>query len=341
MGVYSLIKPILFELDPEVSHHFTIQMLKILQHIPGVLRRPTYENASVNCFGLTFPSRVGLAAGLDKNGECVKAWQSLGFGFVEIGTVTPRPQDGNPKPRLFRLTQDQAIINRMGFNNRGIDYLLKQLQGVKRFCPIGINIGKNRDTPLEQAAEDYRYCFEKAYELADYVAVNVSSPNTPGLRALQQSGLMRNLIEPLMEARKSLSDRFSKHVPILVKVSPDLEADEIGFLIDELIALGVDGVIATNTTVSRPASLKSFAEESGGLSGAPLKSQSTKVIRLIYERAFDALPIIAVGGILTPEDANEKLKAGAKLIQLYTGFIYEGPRLIREINRSFLQQNPS
>lgn len=329
--LYSLLRRVLFTLDPEKSHHFTIQLFKMLQHIPGVLPKPVYGERAVRCFGLTFRNRVGLAAGLDKNGECVKTWQSFGFGFVEVGTVTPRSQNGNPKPRLFRLTEDSAIINRLGFNNRGIDYLLNQLSAVKRYCPIGINIGKNRDTPLERAAEDYRYCFEKAYELADYITVNVSSPNTPGLRMLQQSGVIRSIIEPLMESRKKLSDRFAKQVPILVKISPDLETEEIGFLVDELINLSVDGVIATNTTIARPPSLKNFAKEAGGLSGAPLRAQSTKVVRKIYQKAGEDLPIIAVGGILTPEDAKEKFEAGAKLIQLYTGFIYQGPRLVQDI----------
>lgn len=330
--LYSLIRPLLFKLDPEVSHDFTIKMLKVFQHIPGILSKPNNQQTSIQCMGLTFPNRVGLAAGLDKNGECVKAWQSLGFGFVEVGTVTPRPQSGNPKPRLFRLPKEKAILNRFGFNNRGIDYLLDQLRGIKRFCPIGINIGKNRDTPLEQASEDYRVCFEKAYALADYVTVNISSPNTPGLRSLQQSDSMRSIIKPIIEDRKRLADRYSKQVPIVVKVSPDLTPEEIAFLVDDLIDLAVDGVIATNTTIAR---------EGGGLSGAPLKAQSTKVVRLIYERAKEALPIIAVGGILTPDDAKEKFEAGAKLIQLYTGFIYEGPRLISDINQSFLQQIPS
>lgn len=304
----------------------------MLQHIPGILPQPKVEQSSIQCMGLTFLNRVGLAAGLDKNGECVKAWQSLGFGFVEVGTVTPRAQSGNSKPRLFRLIKERAIINRLGFNNRGVDYLLSQLRDVKRVCPIGINIGKNRDTPLERASEDYRVCFEKAYALADYVTVNISSPNTPGLRSLQQSDLMRSIIAPLIEDRKRLADRYGKQVPIVVKVSPDLEPEEIALLVDDLIHLAIDGVIATNTTM---------VKEGGGLSGAPLKAKSTKVVELIHQRAGERLPIIAVGGILTPEDAKEKLEAGAKLIQLYTGLIYEGPRLIRNIKKSFLQQTPN
>lgn len=329
--MYSLLKPILFRLDPEVSHHLAFSLLKQLSKADWLLPKSVPLSDPIMCFGLQFPNRVGLAAGLDKNGECVPAWQAIGFGFVEVGTVTPRAQMGNPKPRLFRLTEHQAIINRMGFNNRGIDYLVEQLRYIKRLCPVGINIGKNKDTSLERAAEDYLFCFEKAYEMADYITVNISSPNTPGLRTLQQADFLRAILVPLVESRKKLADKFSKNVPILVKIAPDLEEQEISPLVDELVTLQVEGVIATNTTVSRPSYLGAQHQQEGGLSGAPLTALSTKIVRLLHEKAGEALPIVAAGGIMTAQDAKEKFEAGASLVQLYTGLIYRGPSLIREI----------
>lgn len=329
--LYSLLKPVLFRLDPEFSHELTFKMLKLVQKT-GILPPPHYNSTPISCFGLNFPNRVGLAAGLDKNAECVPAWQALGFGFVEVGTVTPRAQPGNPKPRLFRLTEREAIINRLGFNNLGIDYLISQLKATKRYCPIGINIGKNRDTAIEKAADDYLLCFEKAYEFADYITVNISSPNTPGLRSLQQSEQLRSILIPLVESRKKLSDKFNKHVPLLVKISPDLEPSDVAPLVDDLIGLQIEGVIATNTTITRPGSLGKLGQEEGGLSGAPLTERSTEMVRTIYQLAGDKLPIIAVGGIMSAKDAKAKLDAGAKLVQIYTGFIYKGPSLIREIN---------
>lgn len=323
---YSFVRSLLFKLDPECSHELAFSLFKFIQcYCPYILATPVYHEG-INCFGIHFPNRVGLAAGLDKNGECVPFWQSLGFGFIEVGTVTPRSQPGNPRPRLFRYPQYEAIVNRMGFNNKGIDYLIENLSHVKRTCPIGINIGKNKDTPLEQAVNDYLYCFEKAYPWADYIVINISSPNTPGLRTLLQRDMLTDLILPLLEARKKLTEQYQKRVPLVVKISPDLLEANLIEVIDVLLALKIDAVIATNTTVSRPNEI----QEEGGLSGAPLFEKSLVVVKTIVEKAGIALPVIASGGIMSSDQAREMFEAGASLIQLYSGFIYKGPQIIQE-----------
>jgi dihydroorotate dehydrogenase len=329
---YSLIRPLLFSLDPEFSHDLTLSTLKALQMIGAFPKSSSSSSNTFQCMGLNFPNPVGLAAGLDKNGECIRAWGSYGFGFIEVGTVTPRAQNGNPKPRLFRLEKNQALINRMGFNNKGIDYLIENLKKFPMNCPMGANIGKNRDTSLHLAHEDYLHCFQKVYPYADYVTINLSSPNTPGLKSLQHGEMLKSIIDPIMIERERQSDITNKRVPIVVKISPDLELEELNLIIDDLILLKVDGVIATNTTIQRDNLLndKEIKEE-GGLSGKPLFQASTQIVKHIYQHAGKSLPIIAVGGIFSPDDAKAKLAAGAKLVQLYSGMIYRGPKLVKEI----------
>ncbi|MBN9289233.1 MAG: dihydroorotate dehydrogenase (quinone) [Gammaproteobacteria bacterium 39-13] len=333
---YKLIRPLLFALDPEFSHNLTLGVLEKLHQCGAFSSVPLMPSSlSVNCFGLTFPNPIGLAAGLDKNGECVPAWQSFGFGFVEIGTVTPRPQAGNSKPRLFRLPANEAVINRMGFNNKGVDYLVQRVASYKRTCPLGINIGKNKDTPLEAAAQDYLACFQKVYALADYVTVNLSSPNTPGLKSLQHGEMLRSIIIPLKNEQERLSGTLGKKVPILVKISPDLEAEELKLIVNDLLDLQIEGIIATNTTIKRDATLMPrYAKEEGGLSGKPLFRASTEVVRKIHQLAGSDLPIIAVGGVSSVLEAKEKFAAGAKLVQLYSGLIYQGPGLVTEITQA-------
>jgi dihydroorotate dehydrogenase len=333
--LYRTIRPLLFAVDAECSHNATLWSLKKLHQL-GLFRytKPITQHP-IECFGLHFANPLGLAAGLDKNAECIPAWAAMGFGFIEVGTITPRPQEGNPKPRLFRLPENEAIINRMGFNNKGVDYLISQLKQVKSSSPLGVNIGKNKDTDINDAWQDYVYCYEKVFQYADYVTVNISSPNTQDLRQLQQGDLLKSILLPLKEQQRALSDKFHKTVPILVKIAPDLENDELKTLLDDLIALKVEGVIATNTTIARPVNLQSIhAKESGGLSGEPLFEKSTNMIRVIHQEVGDRLPIVAVGGIMSPEQAQMKLAAGAKLIQIYSGLIYKGPVLVKQIIKS-------
>jgi dihydroorotate dehydrogenase len=285
--------------------------------------------------GLNFPNPVGLAAGLDKNGEHIDALASLGFGFVEIGTVTPRPQPGNPKPRLFRIPEANAIINRMGFNNLGVDRLLENVRQAARPCILGINIGKNFDTPVDKAQDDYLTCLNKVYGLADYVVVNISSPNTPGLRQLQEAGQLDSLLSSLKAAQRKLADTHGKYTPVAVKIAPDLNRAQIESIAVLLMTHQIDGVIATNTTLSRPGMEKlPCSEEAGGLSGAPLKHQATLVVQSLNALLKGALPIIAVGGIMSAADAREKMEAGASLVQIYSGMIFRGPRLVEEIARA-------
>ncbi|MBI2792234.1 MAG: quinone-dependent dihydroorotate dehydrogenase [Gammaproteobacteria bacterium] len=330
--LYSLVRPLLFLLEPEFSHDLTLSTLKVLQTLGAFPQSSFTSSNTIQCFGLNFPNPVGLAAGLDKNGECIRAWGSYGFGFIEVGTVTPKAQSGNVKPRLFRLKKNQALINRMGFNNKGIDYLIENLKKFPMNCPVGANIGKNRDTSLHLAHEDYLHCFQKVYSHADYVTINISSPNTPGLKSLQHGEMLKSIIGPIMIERERQSDKINKSIPIVVKISPDLELDELKAIIDDLISLKVDGVIATNTTVTRDNLLNDKdVKEEGGLSGKPLFQTSTEIVKHIYQHAGDRLPIIAVGGIFSSEDAKAKLAAGAKLVQLYSGMIYRGPGLVKEI----------
>lgn len=282
--------------------------------------------------GLTFPNPVGLAAGLDKNGACIDGLAALGFGFIEIGTVTPRPQPGNPKPRLFRIGEAQGIINRFGFNNLGVDHLVQNVKSAKYKGVLGINIGKNFDTPNERAVDDYLICLHKVYEHAGYITVNISSPNTKNLRQLQEKEVLSGLLASLKKAQSRLAAAHGRYVPIALKIAPDLDEDQVHEIADLLLVHHMDGVIATNTTLSRD-TVKglSNAEETGGLSGAPVKERSTQVISQLSQRLRDEIPIIGAGGVMSGQDALEKMRAGASLVQVYSGLIYRGPALVKEI----------
>ncbi|MCZ2722819.1 quinone-dependent dihydroorotate dehydrogenase [Marinomonas sp. 15G1-11] len=330
--MYNLARSLLFKLDAEVSHELSLELLAAGQRL-GInkLFVDTIPSVSVDAMGLTFPNAVGLAAGLDKNADAFEAMGALGFGFVEVGTVTPKGQSGNPKPRLFRLPEHQAIINRMGFNNKGVEHMVGQIKQHNYNGILGVNIGKNLTTSVEDAVNDYLSCLHAVIPYADYITANISSPNTPGLRSLQFGESLAELISPLVEARNRYFDEHGKKVPLAVKIAPDMSADEIRLVADTLHAQGVDGIIATNTTLSRE-SVKGHkrADEAGGLSGAPVRDASTEVVRVLHDHLLDSLPIIGVGGIMNGKDAVEKLEAGAKLVQIYSGFVYRGPDLIRE-----------
>ena len=330
--MYSLLKKIFFRLDPEVSHHAALHLIKYanLTGIPGLLYRAA-DNPQ-NLMGLSFKNSVGLAAGLDKNGEYIDALASLGFGFIEIGTVTPKPQPGNPKPRLFRLIKEEAIINRMGFNSLGIDYVLHQLQKTKYRGILGINIGKNKDTPQENALDDYLTGFRAFWKYASYIVINISSPNTPGLRDLQQEDLLSNLLRPLKQEQLNIFMTHQKYVPLLVKISPDLSQPELQSIATVLLKEKMDGVIATNTSLDREGIENSpYINEAGGLSGRPLLARNTKVIAELHSLLQDKIPIIAAGGIMDEASAKEKFAAGAKLIQIYTGFIFAGSGIVKRL----------
>jgi dihydroorotate dehydrogenase len=336
--LYPASRALLFQLDAERAHHWSLAGLRSLEKA-GVLEAmagAAPEAAPVECMGLTFPNPVGLAAGLDKEGNSIDAFGRLGFGFVEIGTITPRPQPGNEKPRLFRLKEHHAIINRMGFNNPGIVEGAANVRATKSFQGIvGFNIGKNKDTPNEDAVEDYLKGLRGAWEVADYVAVNLSSPNTPGLRDLQAADSSARLIEALKKEQEKLAKESGRHVPIALKIAPDLEDGHIRDLSRVFLEQGLEGLIATNTTLERaPVAGHPSAEEAGGLSGAPLTKRSTEVIAAFHAELGSKVPIIGVGGIMSAADAQEKLAAGATLVQLYTGFIYQGPGLVHEILKS-------
>lgn len=331
--MYPLIRSALFQFDPEAVHDVTIKSLKTMGGAPfSLLYKDRVPLRPVEVMGITLPNPVGLAAGLDKNGECINAFHGMGFGFVEVGTVTPRPQPGNEKPRLFRLPEAKGIINRMGFNNKGVDYLVDQVRKANSGAVIGINIGKNKDTPEENAKDDYVICMRKVYNHAHYITVNISSPNTPGLRSLQYGEALNNLLATIKTEQTALAEQYKKYVPIAVKIAPDLSEEEISGIAQCLIDNEIDGVIATNTTLERDkvAHLE-HGQEMGGLSGKPLTSKSTQVIKQLAIALDGKLPIIGVGGIHSVDDAKEKMAAGASAIQLYSGFIYEGPDLIRDI----------
>ena len=330
----SIIRPILFRFDPEEVHHFTFSLLKNFGFLAKVFFPKPIEDKRLEreVFGLKFKNPVGLAAGFDKDAKMFQELSNLGFGFIEIGTLTPKPQDGNPKKRLFRLKEDSAIINRMGFNNGGVDDAVKRLKKNKNVL-IGGNIGKNKITANEDAVNDYIICFEKLFNFVDYFVVNVSSPNTPNLRELQEKEPLTKLLAELQ--KHNLEKEKSK--PILLKIAPDLSNEQLLDIIDIVKETKIAGVIATNTTLSRENLVSENKKETGGLSGKPLTERSTEVIRFLSEKSNKAFPIIGVGGIHSAEDALEKLEAGASLVQLYTGFIYEGPDLIREINRKLLE----
>jgi len=332
---YSLLRPWLFCLDPEQAHNLTLSNLDRAQRwglLERLVSKPIADPRTL-C-GITFPNPVGLAAGLDKDGKHIDALAALGFGFLEIGTVTPRPQPGNPKPRMFRLTEAQAVINRMGFNNDGVDACVARVRR-SRFWQnggvLGMNIGKNASTPIEDAASDYVQAMEAVYEIASYITVNISSPNTQNLRALQGEEMLRSLLSKLDESRKRLSDRDGIRKPLFLKIAPDLDTADIHLIADLLMEFGIDGIIATNTTIARESVQgMQYAQEAGGLSGAPVRAASTQVIKTLKAQLGDHLPIIGVGGILSGADAREKINAGASLVQLYTGLIYRGPDLVNE-----------
>ena len=328
--MYGFARPLLFRLDAERAHGLALASLDAA-HRAGMMQLLAKPPSPLptEAFGLRFPNPVGLAAGLDKNGAHIDALFALGFGFVEVGTVTPRPQDGNPKPRMFRLPRHRALINRLGFNNQGVDALVANVGRAKRAGILGINIGKNKDTPNENAADDYLFCLERVYPLADYVTVNISSPNTAGLRELQEEQALRRLIGNLRDAQERLAAQHGRRVPVLVKVAPDLSDDDIEAAARVLSDLHVDGVIATNTTVSRiNVQTDRRAGEAGGLSGEPLMNKSTTVLRMLRTRLPDSIPLVGVGGILSGADAVKKFAAGASLVQVYSGLIYRGPELI-------------
>lgn len=332
--MYGLARPFLFGMDAERAHTLTLDALEVAYRSgfnPLLARKP--NPLPTKAFGLTFPNPVGLAAGLDKNGAHIDALLALGFGFVEIGTVTPKPQAGNPKPRMFRLPRHQAVINRLGFNNEGIEVLVRNVERAQRRGGLlGINIGKNKDTPNEAAEGDYMYCLSRVYPLADYVTVNISSPNTAGLRELQEEQALRRLVGTLREEQERLGAKHGKRVPMLVKVAPDLSESDVDAAARVLADLEVDGVIATNTTVSRSLLIEGaeHATETGGLSGRPLMGPSTTILRMLRTRLPESIPLIGVGGILSGADAATKQAAGATLVQIYTGLVYRGPGLVRE-----------
>ena len=334
--LYKLARPFLFSLDPELAHELTLTALQ-RGHSLGIARwvAEPINPLPVDVMGLNFPNPVGLAAGLDKTAAHIDALGSLGFGFIEAGTVTPRPQPGHAKPRMFRLARAQALINRMGFNNDGADQFVDNVHQQRAFRDrggiVGLNIGKNADTPVEHALEDYRTCLRRVYDAADYVAVNVSSPNTKELRSLQSAGQLKGLLAGLTDERKRLEDRHGKRVPIAVKIAPDLADESVPEIADQLVEHKMDAVIATNTTLARDkVHGHKYADESGGLSGQPLTERATQVVHLLARHLRGALPIIGVGGIMSGVDAVEKMQAGASLVQLYTGFIYSGPQLVAE-----------
>jgi len=327
----SLLRPLLFRLPAETAHELALHSLSLLP-ASFIKKRIDDPALSIKKFGLTFPNPIGLAAGFDKNGIALQPLAALGFGFIEAGTVTYHPQPGNPRPRLFRLSEDQALINRAGFNNEGAAAFARRVAGHRPDCVLGVSIGKSKITPLENATEDYLASFELVYNMADYVAINVSSPNTPQLRELQQSQQLEALLSALQTRRQELQ----KDVPLLVKLSPDLERRELESIVEVVDRLKIEGIIATNTTVSRDNLRTDIGRVAacgeGGLSGRPLKDRATRMIAELYELTGGRIPLIGVGGIFTAEDAWEKIAAGASLVQLYTGFIYQGPRIAQEIN---------
>jgi dihydroorotate dehydrogenase len=333
--MYSLIRPALFQLDPESAHHLTLSALNTAYSL-GLSRMltPNIANDPRTLMGLTFPNPVGLAAGLDKNGDCIDGLAALGFGFIEIGTITPLPQSGNPKPRLFRLPEAQAIINRMGFNNDGVDKLIENVKRADYRGILGINIGKNAVTPIENAADDYLICLRKVYPHASYITVNISSPNTKNLRQLQGEDELKQLLSKLKAEQEKLADIHGKYVPIVLKISPDMKTEQVQQIAQLLMQYQIDGVIATNTTLARTkVEGLPHGNETGGLSGAPIKDRATETIKQLADTLQGTLPIIGVGGILNGADAVEKMQAGASLVQIYSGLIYRGSNLVSECRK--------
>jgi len=330
---YSLLRNMMFRFDPETSHNLGLKGMSLAERLKLTqLFVAPMPQVPVHVMGLEFPNPVGLAAGLDKNGDHIDGLAALGFGFLEIGTITPRAQPGNPQPRMFRLANEQAIINRMGFNNLGVDYLLERVRASRFKGVLGINIGKNADTPVENALDDYLICLRKVYQDASYITVNLSSPNTPGLRTLQFGDSLKQLLSVLKDEQRKLAERYGSYKPLTVKIAPDMTAEEVAMVAQTLVENEIDGVIATNTTISRGGVENSpHKDEAGGLSGKPLTKSSTLTVKTLAQELNGALPIIAAGGIMDAATAQEKLDAGASLVQIYSGFIYRGPHLIREI----------
>ena len=338
--LYSAVRRALFSLDPETAHRVALAALKGLQAVglTGLVAPPPLS-APRRVMGIDFPNPVGLAAGFDKNGEHIELMSALGFGFIEVGTVTPRPQPGNPPPRLFRIPAKEALINRLGFNNVGLDLLTRNIERARFKGVLGINIGKNFDTPIERAHEDYLACLRRVYPIAAYVAVNISSPNTPKLRELQNTAELERLLAALKEEQRTLAATYGRYVPIAIKIAPDLSTGQVEEIAALIIKHEVDAAIATNTTVSREGVEDApVAIEAGGLSGAPLRTRSTAVLRGLCAALEGRIPVIGVGGILSARDALDKLDAGASLVQIYTGFIYRGPELVHEIVAALLQR---
>ena len=329
---YQTLQDILFRLPTETSHYLSLHSIAVLQQLKLTsLIAKAVTDDPVTLMGIEFPNRVGLAAGLDKDAKCIAGLDALGFGFIEVGTVTPKPQRGNPKPRLFRIPSRQAIINRMGFNNEGVDEMSKRIRRANFAGVLGVNIGKNAKTADEDTLSDYTFCMRKVYEQASYIVVNISSPNTQGLRAFQHGDELARLLEGLRVVHRELQDKYQKHVPLLVKIAPDMDDEEILTISRRLLEFEVDGVIVSNTTVSRSALLgENHSSEKGGLSGDPLRNQSNHVLAMVASEVKPKLAVIGVGGIMLPEHAAQKIELGADLVQLYTGFIYSGPDLIAE-----------
>ena len=332
MNLYTIIRPILFALDAELAHTISLKALKFANCL-GLTKLffPATKKDAVSLMGLSFPNRIGLAAGMDKNADYLDALGDLGFGFIEVGTVTPRAQPGNPRPRLFRLPKHQAIINRMGFNNKGVEHLISKVRKSFYNGVVGINIGKNFDTPNEQAAKDYLLCLERAYIVADYIAINVSSPNTKGLRDLQDLEPLRVLLSLLIIKRNQLHEDIGRKVPLLLKIAPDMDSQQLEQIAELVKELKLDGIIATNTTIERSAvSDSALANEAGGLSGAPLTEKSLQVVSVLRKYLGPELALIGVGGVMSSRDAKQMLEAGADLVQIYSGLVYQGPNLIRD-----------
>ncbi|QXF33260.1 dihydroorotate dehydrogenase (quinone) [Photorhabdus luminescens] len=330
---YPLVRKALFQLDPERAHELTFRQLKRITGSPfEFLIRQSVATKPVTCMGLSFKNPLGLAAGLDKDGDCIDAFGAMGFGFIEIGTVTPRAQAGNDKPRLFRIVEAEGLINRMGFNNLGVDNLVENVKKAKYGGVIGINIGKNKDTPVEHGKDDYLICMDKVYPHAGYITINISSPNTPGLRTLQYGEALDDLLSAIKNKQSELQQKYQKYVPVAVKIAPDLSQEELIQIADSLIRHNIDGAIATNTTLDkRLVEGLNYCQQVGGLSGRPVQLRSTEIIHQLSQELSGKIPIIGVGGIDSLVSAREKIAAGASLIQIFSGFIYHGPKLIKDI----------